>query len=81
MLMLFSWFVSPKMRLFYHVEGIGIGELVVYTRTEVNGPLTKVWSQVQQRGDNWFYASIGLGIETTAFQVTSLLRASLSFTH
>ncbi|PIK60268.1 putative MAM and LDL-receptor class A domain-containing protein 1 isoform X2 [Apostichopus japonicus] len=57
------------MRLFYHVEGIGIGELVVYTRTEVNGPLTKVWSQVQQRGDNWFYASIGLGIETTAFQV------------
>lgn len=51
------------------MEGLGIGQLNVYKRSEVNGELTNVWSRTQERGDNWFYASVGLGVETRAFQV------------
>ncbi|KAJ8048131.1 MAM and LDL-receptor class A domain-containing protein 1 [Holothuria leucospilota] len=57
------------LRFYYHMEGLGIGQLNVYKRSEVNGVLTTVWSRTQERGDNWFYASVGLGIETRAFQV------------
>lgn len=33
------------MTLFYHMFGKSIGTLAIYTRTEVNGALTKVYSR------------------------------------
>eukprot|EP00057_Strongylocentrotus_purpuratus_P001199 XP_001196354.2 PREDICTED: MAM and LDL-receptor class A domain-containing protein 1 isoform X1 [Strongylocentrotus purpuratus] len=49
-----------SMRFFYHMRGIGMGTMTVYTRTQVNGPLTKVWSMSRNLGDEWFFQTLDI---------------------
>nr|XP_054769623.1 MAM and LDL-receptor class A domain-containing protein 2-like [Lytechinus pictus] len=44
-----------SMRFFYHMRGIGMGTLTVYTRTQINGPLTTIWSMSRDQGNIWYY--------------------------
>ncbi|XP_041480826.1 MAM and LDL-receptor class A domain-containing protein 1-like [Lytechinus variegatus] len=57
-----------RIRFFYHMEGQGIGTLNVYTRTAINGPLSKIWSQDRQMGEQWNYDNLELRL-TNDFQV------------
>eukprot|EP00057_Strongylocentrotus_purpuratus_P003675 XP_003727122.1 PREDICTED: MAM and LDL-receptor class A domain-containing protein 1 [Strongylocentrotus purpuratus] len=57
-----------SVRFFYHMEGQGIGTLNVYTRTAINGPLTLLWSEDKQLGEQWNYWSQEL-YEQNDFQV------------
>jgi hypothetical protein len=43
--------------------GYDVGALNVYTRTFVGGPLTLVWSQKGEIGDNWFRAKYVLNVQ------------------
>jgi hypothetical protein len=42
--------------------GYDIGALNVYTRTFVGGPLTSIWSQKSEKGDEWLRAKIPLKV-------------------
>ncbi|XP_041480950.1 MAM and LDL-receptor class A domain-containing protein 2-like [Lytechinus variegatus] len=44
-----------SMRFFYHMRGTGMGTLTVYTRTQINGPLTPIWSMSRDQGNIWYY--------------------------
>jgi hypothetical protein len=45
-------------KLFYHMYGHGVGTLNVYTRTSINGHLTRRWSHNQEVGNFWVSATI-----------------------
>lgn len=57
-----------QLRFWYHMYGYDVGALNVYTRTYVGGPLTKIWSQNGEKGDEWLRAKVPLSV-TQPFQV------------
>lgn len=42
--------------------GYNVGTLNVYTRTFIGGPLTKIWSQNGEKGDEWLRAKVTLSV-------------------
>ncbi|XP_071839703.1 MAM and LDL-receptor class A domain-containing protein 2-like [Apostichopus japonicus] len=61
-------FSGCSIRFFYHMLGEGIGSLTIYTREEINGPLTSLWSQSGNQGENWLYQSVDIQNANT-FQI------------
>ncbi len=51
---------SCKIRFWYHMYGIHINALTLYTRTELGGDLTTVWGRDYEHGDEWFRAEVTL---------------------
>ncbi len=45
-----------QIRFWYHMYGSDVGELNVYTRNYIGGPLTQIWSQNGEKGDQWLRA-------------------------
>ncbi|CAF4840990.1 unnamed protein product, partial [Rotaria sp. Silwood1] len=57
-----------QFRFWYHMYGYDAASLNVYTRTFIGGPLTLVWNQNHEKGDEWFRAKILLKVQQP-FQV------------
>ena len=57
-----------QFRFWYHMYGYDVAFLNVYTRTFVGGPLTSIWSQKGEKGDEWLRARIALNVNQP-FQV------------
>ncbi|CAF1456361.1 unnamed protein product, partial [Rotaria sordida] len=57
-----------QFRFWYHMYGYDVGALNIYTRTFIGGPLTLVWNQNRERGDEWLRAKIVLKVQEP-FQV------------
>ena len=57
-----------QFRFWYHMYGYDVGAVHVYTRNFIGGPLTRVWSQIGQKGDEWLRARIELKVQQP-FQV------------
>ena len=49
-----------RFRFWYHMYGMDVASLNVYTRTYVDGPLTQIWSQHGEIGDQWLRANVTL---------------------
>jgi hypothetical protein len=43
--------------------GYDVAGLNVYTRTYIGGPLTRVWNQHSEQGDEWFRATVVLQVQ------------------
>ncbi|XP_071479396.1 MAM and LDL-receptor class A domain-containing protein 1-like, partial [Diadema antillarum] len=48
------------LRFYYHMVGGGIGELGVYTRTAINGPMSLEWSRDQPNEDAWIFQTVDI---------------------
>ncbi|KAJ8050465.1 MAM and LDL-receptor class A domain-containing protein 2 [Holothuria leucospilota] len=57
-----------QIRVYYHLYGEEIGSISIYTRTQINGPLTLRWRRVGELGDFWERADVPLN-STDPFQV------------
>lgn len=57
-----------QFRFWYHMYGIDIASINIYTRNFIGGPLTKIWEQHNQRGDEWLRAKLILK-NTQPFQI------------
>ncbi|XP_077864143.1 MAM and LDL-receptor class A domain-containing protein 1-like [Saccoglossus kowalevskii] len=57
-----------SMRFYYHMYGLLIGSLNIYTWTERNGELTLLWSEQDDHGDRWIRDEIQL-ISDKPFEV------------
>ncbi|CAF1046788.1 unnamed protein product [Didymodactylos carnosus] len=51
---------SCQFRFWYHMYGVDINALNIYTRTTVGGPMTLRWSKSGSKGDEWLRAKVGL---------------------
>ena len=58
-----------KVRFFYHMYGRHIGTLNVYTRTNIAGPMNKIWSKTGDQGDKWVKATASISVSKN-FQVS-----------
>ena len=58
-----------KVRFFYHMYGRHIGTLNVYTRTNTNGPMNKIWTKSGDQGDIWVKATASISASKN-FQVS-----------
>jgi hypothetical protein len=52
-----------QFRFWYHMYGYDVAGLNVYTRTYIGGPLTRVWNQQSEQGDEWFRATVVLQVQ------------------
>ncbi|XP_072176476.1 MAM and LDL-receptor class A domain-containing protein 2-like [Diadema setosum] len=66
-----------SMRFYYHMYGHGIGALKIYTRTEINGPMTQIWSEELDQGDYWLYDTVDLRLSSD-FQV--IIEGTIGYT-
>ncbi|XP_071851180.1 MAM and LDL-receptor class A domain-containing protein 1-like isoform X5 [Apostichopus japonicus] len=57
-----------QLRFYYHMYGAEIGRLAVYTRTQINGPLTLKWTRIGNFGDFYERGDIILNMDDP-FQV------------
>ncbi|XP_066300039.1 MAM and LDL-receptor class A domain-containing protein 2-like [Branchiostoma lanceolatum] len=57
-----------QLRFWYHMYGRNIDTLNVYMRTQINGPLTTLWSKTGQQGDEWWLAYVDISSDAN-FQV------------
>ncbi len=48
--------------------GYDVGALNVYTRNYIGGPLTRIWNQNGEKGDEWLRAKVILQA-TSSFQI------------
>lgn len=55
-------------RFWYHMYGMDVAQINVYTRTYTGGPLTQVWHQNGEKGDEWLRTKIVLQVNQP-FQV------------
>lgn len=58
-----------KVRFFYHMYGRHIGTLNVYTRTNITGPMNKIWTKTGNQGDKWVKATASISVSKN-FQVS-----------
>lgn len=61
-----------QLRFYYHMYGAEIGSLAVYTRTQINGPLTLKWTRIGNFGDFYERGDIILNMDDP-FQVTMFI--------
>ncbi|XP_030853092.1 MAM and LDL-receptor class A domain-containing protein 1-like [Strongylocentrotus purpuratus] len=68
-----SFYIQPtssgcEIRFYHHMRGSGIGTLNLYTRTKIDGPMTRLWYSDTAHGNYWLYQRVSLTSED-AFQV------------
>lgn len=57
------------MTMYYHMYGPSIGGLAVYTRTQVNGAMNRLWQRKTEAGNYFARVTVDLQMSTTATQV------------
>jgi hypothetical protein len=52
-----------QIRFWYHMYGFAVASINVYTRTSIGGPLTQIWNQNGEKGDEWLRKKLILNVQ------------------